>query len=339
MIFFPNYVIVNPRRLLRGFYFYHDSPNNLISFPNTGGYFMTYELFKEAVMAELTNHFPPDTQITIHSLSHNNGVHLDGLTILEAGCNAAPAIYLEGYYGMLSQGYSFLQIYQKILDAYRSLRLQASVDLSFFDDITHLKKRIVCKLIHYERNRELLAQIPHVPYLDLAIVFYSLLSADSTSFTTVLIRNSHLNRWNITSWQLFSLAMTNTPLLLKSRIDNLAELLLAHAPKCMPCGTDIPLIEKINSPLYLLTNQNRLQGAACILYPNILSDFSAQRDSDLYIIPSSIHEVLLLPASAAISLNALNAMIHEVNGTQLSPEDILSDHVYYYNRNKNKITF
>lgn len=299
---------------------------------------MTYELFKEAILAELTNHFPPDTQITIHSLSRNNGIYLDGLTILESGYNTSPAIYLEEYYERLSQGRTFLQVYQEILDAYCRLRLQASIDLSFFDDFTCLEKRIVCKLIHYERNRKLLSQIPHIPYLDLAIVFYSLLSSDSNSSTTILIQNSHLKHWDISARQLYALAMANTPLLLKSHIDNLAELLYAHAPAERLPGLGIPLGERAGYPLYLLTNQNRLQGAACILYPNILSDFSAQRESDLYIIPSSVHEVLLLPASASLSPKALNAMVHEVNSTQLSPEDILSDHIYYYNRSKNKIT-
>lgn len=300
---------------------------------------MTYELFKEALLAELTNHFPPDTQIAIHRLPRNNGTYLDGLTILEAGYNASPALYLEEYYELLSLGHTFLQVYQEILDAYRRLRLQASIDISFFDDFTRLKKRVVCKLIHYERNRELLSQIPHIPYLDLAIVFYSLLAADSTGSTTILIRNTHLKRWNISSRLLYSLAMANTPSLLKSRIDNLAELLSVHTPKEMLPDIDIPLEEGTGCPLYLLTNHSRLQGAACILYPNILSDFSAQKGSDLYIIPSSIHEVLLLPVSASMDPKAINGVIREVNSTQLSPEEILSDHVYYYNRSKNEITF
>lgn len=298
---------------------------------------MTYEVFKETLMAELTNHFPPDTQITIHTLPRNNHVFLEGLTILEAGYNASPAIYLQEFYERMSDGHTFLQVYQEILAAYQHLRPRCLVDTSFFEDFNRQKKRIVCKLVHFERNRQLLSQIPHIPYLDLAIVFYSLLSVDSAGATTILIRNSHLQRWNISPQQLYRLALANAPALLSPRIDNLAELLSRRMPREILHDVEIdPAL--IRYPLYLLTNQNSLQGAACILYPNVLADFAAQKGCDLYIIPSSVHEVLLLPVSCSMDRKSLNEMVLEVNSTQLSPEEILSDHVYYYQREENKIT-
>lgn len=299
---------------------------------------MTYEFFKEALVAELTNHFPPDTQITIQRFHRNNHVDLDGLTILEAGFNASPAIYLQEYYAMLSAGQPFLAVLKRILDAYQRLRPREPVDVSFFEDFARLRKRIVYKLVHYERNRELLMQIPHIPYLDLAIVFYCLLPSDPGSAATILIRNSHLERWKLSCQQLYQLAMENSPQLLAPRIDNLVRLLKNRMPLALLPGVGIPLSE-IDFPLYLLTNQNSLQGAACILYPQILADLSGRKESDLYIIPSSVHEVLLLPASRSMDPKDLNEMVHEVNSTQLSPDEILSDHVYYYNRSENKITF
>lgn len=299
---------------------------------------MTYELFKEALITELSNHFPPDAQIAIHRLPRNNQACLEGLTIMEAGSNVAPAIHLAEHYSHLSEGRSFLQVFQDILDVYERLRPQAELNVTLLESRASQKSRIAYKLVHYERNRQLLATVPHIPYLDLAIIFYSLLNTDPSGSATVLIQNSHLKRWELSPEQLYELAQENTPILLPPRIDNLMSLLQDIPGEHM---LELPMDDPDGegSPLYLLTNQSGLQGAACILYPGILQGFARQKGHDLYIIPSSIHETLLLPVSASLTADELNEMIRDTNRTQLAPEEILSDHAYYYSLEENKVTF
>ena len=90
--------------------------------------------------------------------------------------------------------------------------------------------------------------------------------------------------------------------------------------------------------LYVLTNSDKLFGASVILYPHLLESIAKRMDCDFIILPSSIHEVLLIPDSSENKSLHYDAIIQEVNLTQLSPEEILSDHAYYYQRNSDSIT-
>jgi len=98
-----------------------------------------------------------------------------------------------------------------------------------------------------------------------------------------------------------------------------------------------PEVENV-CPMYMLSNQNKLNGSVCILYQDLLKDFSERLGCDLYILPSSVHEVLILPAQNDTSCQSLSEMVKEINSSQLSREEILSDHVYYYSRKTCRIT-
>ena len=90
-------------------------------------------------------------------------------------------------------------------------------------------------------------------------------------------------------------------------------------------------------PLYVLSNKNGIEGSACMLYPNLIRDFSDKMESSLYIIPSSIHECLLLPTEQDDQSEELRSMIKEINNTQVQQEEILSYSLYYYDRKDGKI--
>lgn len=91
-------------------------------------------------------------------------------------------------------------------------------------------------------------------------------------------------------------------------------------------------------PMYVLTNKRRIEGAACILYPNLIKNFSDTVDSNLYIIPSSIHELLLMPTERNDMSEEIKNMIREINDTQVRPEEVLSYSLYYYDREEKKIS-
>ena len=117
--------------------------------------------------------------------------------------------------------------------------------------------------------------------------------------------------------------------------DLMEELLVpAHSTLSDP---DIKKEDAAICPMYVLTNQNKLNGASCILYEHLLEHFADRLCCDLYILPSSIHEVILIPATSDTSYQELSQMVQEVNDTQVSPEEILSDHVYYFSRSSGSI--
>ena len=299
---------------------------------------MTYDTFKEQILAGMKARIPL-ASLSIQSVVKNNNVQLDGLTIMEGGTNLSPTIYLNYFYETYQNGVEFSSILDTILHTYQSNKPRGKIDTSFFTDYANVRPHIAYKLIHYERNRLLLADLPHFRYLDLAIVFYCLVSSSPSGSATILIRKDHLRFWNISPTQLFDAAKENTPRLLSYDLRNMKDLmeeLLAPAHSTLS-DPDIKKEDAAICPMYVLTNQNKLNGASCILYEHLLEHFADRLCCDLYILPSSIHEVILIPATSDTSYQELSQMVQEVNDTQVSPEEILSDHVYYFSRSSGSI--
>ncbi|NBH12649.1 hypothetical protein D3Z36_00225 [Lachnospiraceae bacterium] len=295
---------------------------------------MTYELFKQQLVENLRTFFSADTQISIQQFPHNNRLVLDGLTILEPGINISPTIYLNHYFEQYCKHSDFSAVQQQILQYYHQHCPLNSIDTTFFTCFDQVSPRIVYKLIHYEKNRELLNEIPHFPYLDLAIVFYCLVPETPYENASILIYNHHLLYWNISADDLLQLARKNTPFLLPWRCSSLAEVIfpaLSFFPDYrQPISQTVLKEESI--PMFVLTNSQQYFGAACILYPQALSEISRNLRDDLYILPSSIHEVILIPVSLAGNPLELSQIVQEVNLTEVAPDEVLSDSVYYYQK-------
>ena len=182
----------------------------------------------------------------------------------------------------------------------------------------------------------MLAQVPHKRILDLAVVFYCLLDNGDGKSATALIYNNNLKNWNVTIDDVYKAALKNTPDLLHCRISSMSSLF----DKCgvNVDGKEVDLKDYVPSDMYVLTNETKINGAACILYDNVLYDFAQKLGKDLYILPSSIHEVILLPKLPIFEKNELVNMVREVNTEGVAADEILSDNVYEYNRNERLIT-
>ncbi len=89
--------------------------------------------------------------------------------------------------------------------------------------------------------------------------------------------------------------------------------------------------------MQVLSNRQRVHGAACMIYPGVLGAAAKQAQENLYILPSSIHEVILMPQSEVDDIQCVRNMIREVNRTQVEPEEILSDNLYFYHHRKNRV--
>ncbi len=297
---------------------------------------MQYKEFVTSICHMIQERLGPDITVRLQDILKNNDTHLDGLTILSDGCNLSPTIYLNSYFPQYRDGRSLSDICGEIETIYRENRPGGSVDLSFFTDYDKVKSRIIFRLINYERNRSLLKSLPHCRILDLAIVFCCLVDSRATASATILIHNHHLNYWKISTADLYALARENTPELLPHELKDMKELLTElFGEEVLP-----PASESQNppAPMYVLSNRYRLNGSICILYPDVLKEFAGCIGSDFYILPSSVHEVLLLPAAGDHSRDELAGMVQTVNQGQLSGAEILSDHVYYYSRKTGEIT-
>jgi len=287
--------------------------------------------------------------VSVQTVEKTN-VTLTGLCIKETACNIAPTIYLEEYYEAYNGGLSIEQIAEEIIRVYRKNRPSGDFNSDMFCDFANIKERIAYKIINRKMNESLLQKVPYVPFLDLAIVFYVVLEKKQDCNATVLIHNSHMEMWKTNTKELYDLATVNTRIIFAPEVKTMDEV-MREILKEKTFGeaieevTDRELDEIFGlteptgkCPMYVLSNVQKHNGACAILYDDVLKNIAREIGSDLWIVPSSIHETLLIPHEEGQSFEALKQMIQEVNETTLEVCDILSDHPYFYSLSEDKIS-
>ena len=274
--------------------------------------------------------------ITINHVIKNNGCEMDGLVIMEKGKDIAPTIYLDSFYELYTNGENIKSIIRQIEIVYEQNKNNVTFDVNILKHFDTIKDKIVYKVVNYRSNEKLLEQVPHKRILDLAVVFYCLLDNEYGRSATALIYNNNLKNWNVTIDDVYKAALKNKQDLLHSKISSMAALF----EKCgvNVDGEEVDLKDYVPSDMYVLTNESKLNGAACILYENVLYDFAQKLGADLYILPSSVHEVILLPKLSMFEKDELVNMVKEVNTEGVAADEVLSDHVYEYNRTERLIT-
>ncbi len=300
---------------------------------------MAYEQFLETIRERLQTSFGPPHTLSLRRVAKNNGVMLDGLSDSQGDGPMAPTVYLNSYYPLYQEGLmSIDEICSEVFSIFREHPVPADICAEDISDIEKMSPLIMMRLIHRESNKELLTDVPHLPYLDLAIVFYLSLYTDDKGQMTSLIHQKHMQSWGLTVEDLLKLALENTPKALPAEIHSMMHVLKALSeagPEDVFSDTYLPDLinnDENDIPLFVLTNSSGIYGAACMLYRRTLKNFADLLNHDLVIIPSSVHEVLLAPYSKDLDLTALNFMVAEINRTEVSREERLSDHVYRYNR-------
>ena len=307
---------------------------------NTMNNQLSYEEFQAQVTKKVQKKL--DERITVHvtDVTKNNGVILKGMTFTGQGESISPTIYLEQYYEAYKNGCSWGEIVDRIVDTFRMGAKNDIFDVEAFIDLSRATPHIAYKLVNYEKNKELLEQIPHKRFLDMAVVYYYLLNSGDFENATILIYNNHLKQWEISLEELDEIARQNTPVLLKEDLrtinEVLSELLIRKGASDL---VEIPDEEEYDREfgMYVLSNETRIFGAATILYSGVLKEFADKKNTDLFILPSSIHEVILLPKREGVEWEKLQEMVKEVNSTQVEEVEILSDSVYCYMREKDTV--
>jgi hypothetical protein len=248
--------------------------------------------------------------------------------------NVSPTIYLPPYYHRYLEGVPLADIYEDILCTYEKHLPEEDFDTSLFTDYRKAAPRIVMRLVSYARNKETLQNVPYFRYQDLAVLFYCMVFTDGESQANILIHDEHLSLWGIDRDELYRTAMENTAQLLPPQITPMSSVL-------QECGvwtgedlTDLDL------PMYILSNRYRTNGATVILYDGLLSKLAERLESDLVLLPSSVHELILVPVSdpEEVDFSHYNALVQEVNETQLADEEVLSDHAYLFTRDENLLS-
>ncbi len=302
---------------------------------------MEFTNFTTLVREEVERRTGDNYRVRLNDVRKNNGVVLRGLTVMQDDSNISPTIYLNNYYEEYAEGRAtFVNVVNDVMDTYYRNKVNQSVDMRCFLNYESVKRRVVYKLVNTEKNRELLEDVPHIEFLDLSIVFQCMIAQEELGTASILIHNVHMKLWDVSVEALYQAAKENTQRLLKYEIKSMTDVLyeIINEEEGEEYDYDKCMAECSNSvPMYVLSNKNRVEGAACILYPDLIRDFAEAIGSSYYIIPSSVHEVLLLPAEHEEESAEIKSMIREINDTQVSREEILSYSLYFYDREEGKI--
>ena len=291
---------------------------------------MNYQEFLQTIKEQVEEKLPITYTVMIEQLEKNNGLILDGLIIVNPDLNISPNIYLNPYYHQFLDGISIDDIVDEIISVYHNVVPSQNVDLDVITNFSKAKDKLTYKLVNYEKNKNRLKDIPHYKYLDMAIIFCCIYTHDNESYSSMLIHHHHLNMWNITKEKIYSIAIENTPKLLPVYVDNIIEII-----------KDFVNVEDLTDDInmYVISNKMKLHGASAILYNNTLRDLSNKLNTDLILLPSSVHEFICLPYTQDINLFNYSAIVKEINCEHVADEEVLSDNVYIYSREKDKLDF
>ena len=299
---------------------------------------MTYNQFLNYVKEQSVYEFdhPEEYKASINHVIKNNSVELDGICLHRAGDTLSPTVYLNHFYEEYLEGRPLHSILSEIAATLSSEVPELEVNTSLYDNYDAIRHQIIFRFVNYERNEELLTSCPYLPFCDLAITFRWLVHSDSSGIASALITNKEMELWNITLEELYQTASINTRRLFPATIQPIQQLLSEYLDK------DADIQELLDQTpdelqLFILSNEPRINGSTSMIYDGILADFAKKIKKDLYILPSSIHEVLLMPATKEIEEQALLNLVRDANRTVVGLPDILSDSIYRFDSKHNRI--
>lgn len=280
-----------------------------------------------------------EAEISLQTVRKNNGIMMTGISIFRKERNISPTIYLESYYERYLAGESVKEIAEEILACDREHSPEISFDTDFFMDYELAKERIAYRLVNREKNRKLLEEIPFIPYLDLAITFFCKVEHDELGCGIIQIRNEHARLWGVEKEQLFRDAEKNMRTLYPELVCTMQELLQSVENEPEIAETMAEEVERSQElSVYVVTNSYKSYGAAVMLYEGVLDDLTQRMKSSIAILPSSVHELIVLPVKSVAEASELRGMVHEINRTQVEPEEVLTDSVYYYGKHTRTLT-
>lgn len=290
---------------------------------------MKMKEFAETIRDRIQGKIEEVVEITIKPVLKNNGKKLTALIFKERVQKATPTIYLDEFYREYVKTKKELdEIAEQIIQLYEKYRVLDEMDVDFIRHWENVKNKVVYRLINRERNKQLLKQVPHEEILDLAMVFY--VAFDHESF--MMINHGFCREWNITKEELLEVAKDNTPRLFPM------QMMMPEDVIRKVFGIEETETVFSSIPIYFVTNQYSLYGASVILYLEVLTELAEKLNSDLYLLPSSIHEFCIIPADEDNNSQSLIAMLREINRSTVDKEDYLGDNIYLYKRDTGEIS-
>ena len=299
---------------------------------------MSFEKFKETILEKVSKNAEGVFHALIKNVTKNNGVRLTGIMAEAEGCSCAPCVYLDDYYRMYVN--KEMKLSEAADEVYRLLKEHLEdaegINISGFTNWADIRKNVRAKLINAEQNEEQLKRVPHRLFLDLAVVYYVTVSGcGDEKIGTILISNGHMEMWGQEEENLYRTAMLNMRSDGRPDFNGIKDVIKNISPDADHFLNDGGHL--LCTGMYVLTNRSRRFGASEILDKSTLRTIADKVGDGFIVLPSSIHELIILEPDDAAEYGKLADMVKEVNTTQVDVGERLSDHVYVYNRSEEKL--
>ena len=267
--------------------------------------------------------------IEINEILKNNGIVYHGLSIRKEGENIAPTIYIDQLMEKYNKGTVLMNLVDEVVTTYRQHEPEGDLGTDFYLNFAEVSKRLFFKVVNYKKNKKKFEEVPVKRILDLALVPLVMFEHSRMGEGTIMVTNSHLRLWEISKEELWENVAENAASVAPPKIYSLMDYLNRLT------GQDSNIYDICG--MYVVTTEGGDLGAGAIFYPGLLKEIADEYEDDLYIIPASVHECIVMPVDHVLmEPSYLRMVIKEVNITTVSDVDVLSDNLYKYVRDEDR---
>ena len=293
---------------------------------------MNYEEFKAKLTEEVKENLYErniNVDITTTMVEKMNQTY-EAMTVMPEGSKIGMNLNFQVYHDAYESGLDLDYIIDRVVNDIEShLPEMPTVDPAQLTNYEVMKEKLAMEVVSYDRNEELLVKVPHKRMEDMAVIYRFELDMDPRNRSTILVTHSLMEQMGINHEQLHEDALKNAPVMRPAVIQGMTEVLMEMM------GPEMGgLLEDMEIPqqefMYVASVPNKTAGAGVLAYQEFMDQAAERLGGDFFILPSSIHEVLLVPDDGVKSFHELKAMVEEVNATQVAPEEKLTDSVYHY---------
>ena len=308
---------------------------------------MEYDIFKETLKNKVSDLLEGSPDIQIRRYVKVNGISYDGLTVFCPDSNLSPTIPLTEFYEQYTAGRSMDAIAAEVVSFYNEYKVPMKVSVDHLSDYGKVKDKLRIRLLNRAMNIERLSDVPFREVLDLAACLYMEIEGLGIPNATCPVRNKELEAWGKTFEEVYADAEENMMRYEPGELKAIGEVIKglrleleemavkADKPRDFFLTDDVP--EESPAHMFVLTTKGKTFGAAAMLDHTALRTLGELCKADIYVIPSSIHEVILLPDEPEVSVDVLRDMVTGINRTEVPRGDILSNHIYLYKMDRDEI--
>ena len=304
------------------------------------------KVFAEGVAKDIRNFLPSeyrDAEFQAIQANKNNGVILSGVQVRLPEQNVSPIIYVEPFFHEIRQGAPVEQVMSQIArsieEANRAPLINSGLNPLNYDSI---KEYLAVMLVNTQANQKMLREMPYETIEDLSAICYVDFPIESDDGkATMKVKNEHLRMWNVDAKEIFRQARINEQPVNTPVLYSMEEMMMSILDDGRTAGNllegNVSIAPDLNEPLYVLSNVEKNYGASMITQPEVLQKLEQIFPEGFYVLPSSVHEVLIVPDNGEFYPRMLGEMVREVNQKEVDRQEVLSDRVYSYDKDKHQI--